>query len=132
MVACPIALGTWPRPECSRRTRSRSASAISVSPGTRSTLSLVEQPAESDGVAGARLAIEDNTPPGKFLNQRFTLEECRLEEGEDAVQAATDLAAHSGFIIADLPADALLKVADALRDRGTLLFNARCDRRAAA
>ncbi|MDE5442345.1 ABC transporter substrate-binding protein [Bradyrhizobium sp. CSA207] len=92
--------------------------------GTRSTLSLVEQPAENDGLAGARLAIEDNNTTGKFLNQRFALEERRMREGEDAVQAATDLAARNGFIIADLPADALLKVADSLRDRGTLLFNA--------
>lgn len=92
--------------------------------GTRSTLSLVEQLAENDGVAGARLAIEDNNTTGKFLNQRFTLEERRIKEGEDTVQAAIDLAARNGFIIADLPADALLKVADALRDRGTLLFNA--------
>ncbi|QPF93671.1 ABC transporter substrate-binding protein [Bradyrhizobium commune] len=92
--------------------------------GTRSTLSLVEQPADNDGVAGARLAVEDNNTTGKFLNQRFTLEERRIREGEDAIQAAADLAARNGFIIADLPADALLKVADSLRDRGTLLFNA--------
>ncbi|MDH6262754.1 ABC transporter substrate-binding protein [Bradyrhizobium sp. BR13661] len=92
--------------------------------GTRSTLSLVEQPAENDGTAGAKLAIEDNNTTGKFLGQRFTLEERRVKEGEDPVQAATALAEHNGFIIADLPADALLKVADALRDRGTLLFNA--------
>jgi ABC transporter substrate binding protein (PQQ-dependent alcohol dehydrogenase system) len=92
--------------------------------GTKSTLSLVEQPAENDGVAGARLAIEDNNTTGKFLNQHFTLEERHLKEGEDAVQAATALAEHNGFIILDLPADALLKVADGLRDRGTLLFNA--------
>lgn len=92
--------------------------------GTRSTLSLVEQPADNDGTAGAKLAIEDNNTTGKFLNQRFTLEEHRIKEGEDPVQAATALAEKNGFIIADLPADALLKVADALRDRGTLLFNA--------
>ena len=92
--------------------------------GTRSTLSLVEQPADNDGVAGAKLAIEDNNTTGKFLNQRFVLEERRIREGEDVVQAATALAEHNGFIITDLPADALLKVADALRDRGTLLFNA--------
>lgn len=92
--------------------------------GTRSTLSLVEQPADNDGVAGAKLAIEDNNTTGKFLNQRFTLEERRIKEGDDVVQAATVLAEHNGFIVADLPADALLKVADALRDRGTLLFNA--------
>ncbi|MCK1683929.1 ABC transporter substrate-binding protein [Bradyrhizobium sp. 147] len=91
--------------------------------GTRSTLSLVEQPAENDGVAGARLAIEDNNTTGKFLNQRFMLEERRIKEGEDPVQAATALADKNGLIIADLPADTLLKVSDALRARGTLLFN---------
>ena len=89
------------------------------------TLSLVEQPAANDGVAGARLAIEDNNTTGKFLNQHFTLEESRLKEGDDAAKAAMTLAdRHIGFIIADLPADALLKAADAVRDRGTVLFNA--------
>ena len=93
--------------------------------GIRPTLSLVEQPAENDGVAGARLAIEDNNTTGKFLNQRFTLEEVRLKEGDDAAKAAIALADRNiGFIIADLPADALLKAADAVRDRGTVLFNA--------
>jgi ABC transporter substrate binding protein (PQQ-dependent alcohol dehydrogenase system) len=92
--------------------------------GTKSTLSLVEQPAQNDGVAGANLAIEDNNTTGKFLNQHFTLEERRIKQGEDPVQAATALAGKNSFIILDLPADALLKVSDALRDRGTLLFNA--------
>src|SRR3954471_6720984 len=68
--------------------------------GTRSTLSLVEQPAENDGVAGARLAVEDNNTTGKFLNQRFALKERRIKEAKDAVQAATDLASRNGFIIA--------------------------------
>jgi hypothetical protein len=54
----------------------------------RQTLSLVEQPAENDGVAGARLAIEDNNTTGRFLNQHFTLEEVRLKQGEDASKAA--------------------------------------------
>src|SRR3954451_11662849 len=89
------------------------------------TLSLVEQPAENDGVAGARLAIEDNNTTGKFLNQHFTLEEVRLKDGDDAAKAAVALADRNiGFIIADLPADALLKAADAVRDRGTVVFNA--------
>jgi ABC transporter substrate binding protein (PQQ-dependent alcohol dehydrogenase system) len=92
--------------------------------GIRSTLSLVQQPADNDGIAGARLAIEDNNTTGKFLNQHFTLQEVRLKNGEDVAQAATALAEHNAFIIADLPADALLKAADALRDRGTVLFNA--------
>ena len=90
----------------------------------KETLSLVQQPAPNDGVAGARLAIEDNNTTGKFLNQHFTLDEVRLKEGDDVVKAATTLAEHDGFIILDLPADELLKVADTLRDRGTVLFDA--------
>jgi ABC transporter substrate binding protein (PQQ-dependent alcohol dehydrogenase system) len=92
--------------------------------GVKSKLSLVEQPAEDNGVAGARLAIEDNNTTGKFLNQHFTLEEVRLKDGDDVAKAALGLAGRNGFIIADLPADALLKAADALRDRGTVLLNA--------
>ena len=91
--------------------------------GVQQKLSLVEQAAENDGIAGARLAIEDNNTTGKFLNQRFNLEEVRLKEGEDVAKAATALADRNGFIIADLPPDALLQAADALRDRGTVLLN---------
>jgi ABC transporter substrate binding protein (PQQ-dependent alcohol dehydrogenase system) len=92
--------------------------------GVKSKLSLVEQPTANDGIAGARLAIDDNNTTGKFLNQRFTLEEVRLGDGDDVAKAATALAGHNGFIIADLPAEALLKAADALRDRGIVLLNA--------
>jgi ABC transporter substrate binding protein (PQQ-dependent alcohol dehydrogenase system) len=92
--------------------------------GVKSTLSLAEQPAENDGVAGALLAIDDNNTTGKFLNQHFTLTEARLKTGDDVAVAANSLAEHDGFIIADLPADELLKVADTLRDRGTVVFDA--------
>jgi ABC transporter substrate binding protein (PQQ-dependent alcohol dehydrogenase system) len=92
--------------------------------GVQSTLSLVMQPADNNGVAGALLAIEDNNTTGKFLNQHFTLNEVRLKSGDDVAKAAGSLAEHNGFIVADLPADELLKVADILRDRGTVLFDA--------
>ena len=92
--------------------------------GIKSKLSLVEQPSENDGIAGARLAIEDNNTTGTFLNQHFTLEEVRLKDDEDVAKAAVALASRNGFIIADLSADALLKAADALRDRGTVVLNA--------
>src|SRR3954463_1499497 len=92
--------------------------------GGKAKLSLLALPAENDVMAGARLAVEDNNTTGRFLNQRFTLEEVRLRDNEDVAKAALALAARNGFIIADLPADELLKAADALRDRGTLLLNA--------
>jgi len=93
--------------------------------GLKQTLSLLEQPAENNGVAGARLAIEDNNTTGRFLNQHFSLEQVRLKPGEDASKAAAALADRNiAFIIADLPGDELLKVADAIRDRGAVVFNA--------
>jgi ABC transporter substrate binding protein (PQQ-dependent alcohol dehydrogenase system) len=92
--------------------------------GVKPALSLVELPSENDGVAGVRLAIEDNNTTGKFLNQQFTLEEFRLKDADDAAKAAVALADRNiSFIITDLPADALLKAADAIRDRGTVVFN---------
>jgi len=91
---------------------------------SKSTLSLVKQPAENDGIAGARLAIEDNNTTGKFLGQHFSLDERRFKDGDDVAKAATALANHDSFVIADLPADELLKAADALRGHGTVLLNA--------
>jgi ABC transporter substrate binding protein (PQQ-dependent alcohol dehydrogenase system) len=91
--------------------------------GVKTKLSLVEQPFDNDGVAGARLAIDDNNTTGRFLNQHFSLEQLRLKDGDDVVKTATELAGRNGYIIADLPADALLKAADALRDRGTVVLN---------
>jgi ABC transporter substrate binding protein (PQQ-dependent alcohol dehydrogenase system) len=89
------------------------------------TLSLVEQPAADNGIAGANLAIEDNNTTGKFLNQHFTLHEMRLKEADDPVKAVTALADQNiAFVVTDLPAEALLKAADAIRDRGVVLLNA--------
>jgi ABC transporter substrate binding protein (PQQ-dependent alcohol dehydrogenase system) len=91
--------------------------------GIKATLSLVELPSENDGIAGARLAIEDNNTTGKFLKQQFGLDEVRVKDGDDVAGAARDLAGRNTFIIADLPPDALLQAADAVRDRGGILFN---------
>jgi ABC transporter substrate binding protein (PQQ-dependent alcohol dehydrogenase system) len=89
------------------------------------TISLLEQPASNNGVAGAQLAIEDNNTTGKFLNQSFSIEATRLEGGDDPVVAAMQLADRGvSHIILDLPADMLLKVAEAGRARGLFLFNA--------
>jgi ABC transporter substrate binding protein (PQQ-dependent alcohol dehydrogenase system) len=88
-------------------------------------ISLIQVPPENDGIAGALLAIADNNTTGRFLNQRFSLEQRRLKEGEDAAAAALALIDQGvAFIVADLPPDALLKAADAGRARGLALFNA--------
>jgi ABC transporter substrate binding protein (PQQ-dependent alcohol dehydrogenase system) len=90
----------------------------------RSTISLLDVPAADDGLAGAKLAIDDNNTTGKFLNQNFVLDETRLKDQDDPAAAVAAIAARGvSLVIADLPADALLKTADAGRARGLLFFN---------
>jgi ABC transporter substrate binding protein (PQQ-dependent alcohol dehydrogenase system) len=89
------------------------------------TISLLEMPTANDGLAGAQLAIDDNNTTGKFLNQSYSLEQILLKGEDDPVAAAQKLADKGvSFIVTDLPADALLKVADAGRQRGMVFFNA--------
>jgi len=92
--------------------------------GARAAISLLDIPAANDGVAGARLAIDDNNTTGRFLNQRFTLDEHELKDEDDPAAAVGTLAERGiSLVIADLQVAALLKAADAGRARGLLLFN---------
>jgi ABC transporter substrate binding protein (PQQ-dependent alcohol dehydrogenase system) len=91
----------------------------------KATISLIDTPPDNDGVAGVRLALEDNNTTGKFLNQHFSLEAVRIKQGDDPVDTVSQLADRGiSFFIADLTADALLKAADAGRSRGLVFFNA--------
>jgi ABC transporter substrate binding protein (PQQ-dependent alcohol dehydrogenase system) len=91
---------------------------------TKATISLIDFPPDNDGIAGVRLALDDNNTTGKFLNQHFALEEVRIKEGDDPVESISQLADRGiSFFIVDLPAEALLKVADAGRPRGLVFFN---------
>lgn len=94
-------------------------------PETRATISLLDVPSNTDGIAGARLAIADNNTTGRFLDQQFLLEDFRLKGTDNLADVVTALAERGiSIAIADLPADALLKVADAGREQGLLIFNA--------
>lgn len=88
-------------------------------------LSLLDQPPKDDGIAGARLAIEDNNTTGKFLDQEFTLE---VVENKDpaALVAAVVAKVDAGisFIVADLAPDTLLQLADAIAGKPAVIFNA--------
>lgn len=86
----------------------------------------LDAPAEDEGLAGARLGIEDNATTGRFTGQSFTLEERRLPADADVADAIRELrAAGVRLVIADLLADALLQAADAGRAGGITLLNAR-------
>jgi ABC transporter substrate binding protein (PQQ-dependent alcohol dehydrogenase system) len=77
-----------------------------------------------EALQGARLAQMDNNTTGAFLGQHFDLDEVIVGADQSPVAAAQKLAdAGVGLFVADLPADELLAVADALKDRGALVLN---------
>ena len=90
----------------------------------KTAISLVDLPPDNDGVAGVRLALDDNNTTGKFLNQQFSLEEMRVKNGTDPTNMVLQLADHGiSFFIVDLPAEMLLKAAEAGRQRDLVFFN---------
>jgi len=89
------------------------------------TISLVQMPAPDAGLAGAQMAATDNNTTGRFLNQRYSLIDLHLKTGDDAATAVAELARQGvSLIVADLPADDLLKAAEAGKADGILFFNA--------
>ena len=49
----------------------------------KETISLIDQPAGNDGVAGATLGIDDSNTTGRFLDQKFTISDRKLAQDED-------------------------------------------------
>ncbi|MGZ5841594.1 MAG: ABC transporter substrate-binding protein, partial [Xanthobacteraceae bacterium] len=95
-----------------------------VRPETIETISLLDQPAANNGIAGAQLAVQDNNTTGRFLNQSFSLETIKLAGEADPATAVAQLADRGvSFVLADLSAEVLLKAADVGRERGLIFFN---------
>jgi ABC transporter substrate binding protein (PQQ-dependent alcohol dehydrogenase system) len=89
------------------------------------TISLVQMPPPDNGVAGAQIAAKDNDTTGRFLNQRYFLVDVHLKAGDDPAMAVAELARQGiALIVTDLPADDLLKAAEAGKADGILFFNA--------
>lgn len=94
-------------------------------PQHQETISLVQMPPPNDGLAGAQMAADDNDTTGRFLNQRYSLIDVHLKAGDDPAAAVKQLASQGvSLVVADLPADQLLKAADAGKPHGMLFFNA--------
>lgn len=88
------------------------------------TLSPSERIPPDDGVAGAELGIADNNTTGKFTKQEFTLTVKDAGSPDEARAAMAELrAAGIDFVLADLPADALLAISDPAAADAHLLFN---------
>ncbi len=88
------------------------------------TLSITDLPTPDRGVAGARLAIDDNNTTGKFTKQHYELAEKVVESVDEAMKAYDELAAAGiKMVVADLPADGIVALSDRDKDPASLIFN---------
>jgi ABC transporter substrate binding protein (PQQ-dependent alcohol dehydrogenase system) len=76
------------------------------------------------GVAGAKMAIEENNAGGRFLGDFYSLDVSTVASPEAAVEAMQKLydSGHRYFVV-DASAPTLLRLADAAKDKDILLFN---------
>jgi ABC transporter substrate binding protein (PQQ-dependent alcohol dehydrogenase system) len=86
---------------------------------------LLDLPPKDEGLAGGKLAIDDNNTTGKFLKQNFVLESV---ENTDAAALVAEVKkrveAGIGFVVLDVAAPTVLALSDAVRDKNVILFNA--------
>ena len=88
-------------------------------------LSLLDQPPADDGLAGGKLAVNDNNTTGRFLNQDYTLEVIENAKSEALVAAvAAKVDAGAKFIVVDASPATILALAGALKGRDAILINA--------
>jgi ABC transporter substrate binding protein (PQQ-dependent alcohol dehydrogenase system) len=88
-------------------------------------LSLLDVPPADDGAAGARLAINDNATTGRFLQQEFTLDVVQSGKPQELVaEIKQRVDAGAAFIVADVSPPTLIALADALKGKDALIFNA--------
>ncbi len=88
------------------------------------TISLLDKPPRDNGLAGAKLAINDDNTTGRFIGQQFELTDSVVRADDDATAALTAMVAGGiTLILTDVPADLLLRLAAAGRDKQVTLFN---------
>lgn len=88
-------------------------------------LSLLDIPPPDEGIGGAKLAIADNNTTGKFVGQEFVLDIVQHEKPDALVaEVAKKVDAGSAFVVVDAAPKTVLAIADALKDKTAVIFNA--------
>jgi ABC transporter substrate binding protein (PQQ-dependent alcohol dehydrogenase system) len=88
-------------------------------------LSYLDQPAQDEGVQGARLGVADNDTTGHFTGQSFTLTEAIVPENGDVAAGLRELAEKGiRLVVTDLAAPELLSDAGVPEAAGITFFDA--------
>ena len=86
--------------------------------------SRLDVPPKDAGLAGAKMAVEENNAGGRFTGHDYNVDLTTVSSRDEAVEALEKLYAdgHNYFVV-DASADALLKMSDWGKDKDILLFN---------
>ena len=78
------------------------------------------------GIAGAKMAVDENNAGGKLMGDLYSLDVATVASPDKAVEALAKMleSGHHYFVV-DAPADTLLKLSDFAKDKDVLLFNVR-------
>lgn len=84
----------------------------------------LQMPPDDLGIAGAELGIRDNLTSGRFLKLDYKLTPEIVPTDGDPLPAVQKLVeAGNNFILLDVPAEQLVKIADAFKDSGVIFVN---------
>jgi ABC transporter substrate binding protein (PQQ-dependent alcohol dehydrogenase system) len=90
----------------------------------RPTISISDKPASNNGLAGAKLAIQDDNTTGRFMGQQFELVDVPLREDDDPVAELGKLAGRGVLLVmTDTPGEIVLKLANAAAGQKQTIFN---------
>lgn len=90
----------------------------------RPTISFLDLQAPDDGLAGAKLAMDDNNTTGRFIGQQYDLTDFPMREDDDPAAALGTLGDRDiALVLTDIPADRVLKLADAAGPKAITVFN---------
>ncbi len=90
----------------------------------RPVISLLDQPPPDDGLAGARLGLDDNNTTGRFMNQSFALVDVPVRASDDVLAELAGLAATGvKLVLTDAPGPQVLRLAVAAKLSGATIFN---------
>jgi ABC transporter substrate binding protein (PQQ-dependent alcohol dehydrogenase system) len=91
---------------------------------SKERISLLDVPADNDGIAGAELALDDNNTTGRFINQHYSLIAKTIRSDGEVAEGLGELADNgAAMVIVDVDAEGVLKASEEAKTRGLTIFN---------
>ena len=91
---------------------------------SKERISLLDVPADNDGIAGAELALDDNNTTGRFINQHYSLIAKTIRSDGEVAAGLGELAGNgASMVIVDVDAEGVLKASEEAKTRGMTIFN---------